>query len=390
MKKLARDMSNFPTMIKEGYLYVDKTKQISNLFKGGDRYFFLSRPRRFGKSLLLSTLHSLFKGDKELFKDLWIGKQEDFEWREHPVIHLDFSLLSHKNPAELEKSLNYRLDKEALSHGIDISLAYNPKTKLELLVEGLSKKNSVVVLIDEYDKPILDHVHNPEVAYAQREVLKEFYDGFKGLDAYLRCIFITGVSKFSKTSIFSGLNNLVEISYEPEAADIVGYTEEEVEKNFKEFLKDYAAENKVPYADVLPKVKYWYNGYQFSERPLKVYNPYSLTYFLRRKKFRNYWFESGTPSFLIELLKKTPLKLREIESKMFTLSSLGTFGMIDISLEALLFYSGYLTIVEYSKKHDAYRLGYPNEEIRQSFSILESEALIARDHSPEREAFLLT
>ncbi len=179
------------------------------------------------------------------------------------------------------------------------------------------------------------------------------------------------MSKFSKTSIFSGLNNLIELSYEPEAADLLGYTEEEVGHYFKDYLLAYASENNETYEEVVDQVRHWYNGYRFSEKSIKVYNPFSLTYFCKARKFGNYWFKSGTPSFLVELLKDKPLKLRDIESRMVTLDALGTFRITDIPLETLFFQTGYLTITDYNKKHDAFRLGYPNEEVKQSLSLLE-------------------
>ena len=379
MKKLPVDISTFSKMINEDYLYIDKTRHIYDLFKTGERYFFLSRPRRFGKSLLISTLKELFLGKKELFKDLWIGKQADFDWQEHPVIHLDLSDADTETAAELKISLGYMLDRIADSYQVDIAKAYSPKTKLKLLVEKLSVKNSVVILIDEYDKPILDHLHNPKRAEMHRATLKSFYDGFKGLDAFLRAVFITGVSKFSRASIFSGLNNLNELSNEPEGSQLVGYTEAELIFYFKEYIEIIAKEEGTAKSKIIEKIRYWYNGYQFSEAAIKIYNPFSIVYFFKRKKFRNYWFQTGTPSFLVELLKKRPEGLGDIEKKAFTLSTLGTFRLDKIPLETLFFQAGYLTIKEYDSQFDVYKLGYPNEEVKQSLSILEIGALTDSD-----------
>ena len=378
-KQLPVDMSTFSRIIREGYLYVDKTEQIARLFSKGKRYFFLSRPRRFGKSLLISTLKSLFLGEKELFTDLWLGRQQDFNWQKHPVIHLDFSLADSHTPDELKKSLNWMLDDCAKEYGVKLTRTFSPKTKLSTLVKNLAKKNTVVVLIDEYDKPILDHLHNSVKANAQREVLKNFYDGFKGLDNYMRCIFITGVSKFSKASIFSGLNNLSEISYTPEGADIVGYKESELETFFAEYIDELAKKNNEPPKALMEKIRSWYNGYQFSGEPIKVYNPYSIAYLFSNNRFRNYWFESGTPTFLIEKLKKQPFELRDIENKAFNITILGTFQIDDVPLETLFFQSGYLTIKEYDERYDIYRLTYPNDEIKQSMSILELGVLTGTD-----------
>ena len=202
MNKLPVDMSTFSRMIQEGYLYIDKTEYIYNLFKSGGRYFFLSRPRRFGKSLLISTLKSLFLGQKELFKDLWIAKNGDYDWKEYHVIHLDLSSADTETAAEFKISLGRLLDDIAVEKGIDLSMRRTPKEKLTFLVKKLGETKQVVVLIDEYDKPILDHIQNPKRADAHRAVLKNFYDGFKGIDEYLRAVFITGDSKYAKTLLF--------------------------------------------------------------------------------------------------------------------------------------------------------------------------------------------
>lgn len=378
-KNLPIDLSTFSRIIQEGYLYVDKTKQIFELFRTGKRYYFLSRPRRFGKSLLISTLKSLFRGEKELFSNLWLGSQSDFEWKEHPVIHLDFSLAESQTTQELKQSLSWMLDRCAKEYNLEISDTFSPKTKLVSLVEQLSKLNTVVVLIDEYDKPILDHLHSPVEADKQREVLKSFYDGFKGLDSYMKTIFITGVSKFSKTSIFSGLNNLTELSYIPEGADLVGYTHQELETFFGDYIEDLALKQNESAQTIKEKIKYWYNGYQFSPLPTKIYNPYSIAYLFSSNRFQNFWFESGTPTFLIEFLKRQPFDLRDIEKKVFSISTLGTFLVDKIPLETLFFQSGYLTIKEYEEHYDIYRLTYPNAEIRQSLSILELGVLTHTD-----------
>jgi hypothetical protein len=380
-KQLPIDMSTFSRIIKEGYLYIDKTEQIARLFTTGKRYFFLSRPRRFGKSLLISTLKSLFRGEKELFDDLWIGKQKDFKWQDYPVIHIDFSLAQYRTPEELEQSLNWMLDRCAKEYDITLSNIHTPKAKLVTLVEALAKLNTVVILIDEYDKPILDHLHDPAKANAQREVLKSFYDVFKGLDEYLRCIFITGVSKFAKTSVFSGLNNLTELFYTPEGADLVGYTQNELETFFAQYIEDLASEQKESIDSIKEKIKHWYNGYQFSKKPIKIYNPYSIGYLFSNSRFENYWFESGTPTFLIEHLKRKPWTLRDVENKAFHIALLGTFQIDNIPLETLFFQSGYLTIKEYDEQYDVYRITYPNDEIRQSIGILELGVLTGTNAS---------
>jgi hypothetical protein len=226
MRELPTDVSNFTTMIEENYVYVDKTEHIYNLFKGGTRYHFLSRPRRFGKSLLISTLKELFEANRELFKNLWIATS-DYQWTKYPVVHLDFSAIDHKTAEELELSLRWTLEYIAHQHLIDITLAPTLGTKFRFLIEQLAAQyehNQVVVLIDEYDKPILDNITNVQEAQAQQVILKSFYDVLKSVDKYLRAIFVTGVTKFTRTSIFSGLNNLNDITMAPEAATLLGYT----------------------------------------------------------------------------------------------------------------------------------------------------------------------
>lgn len=271
-KYLPTDVSTFSTMIAGNYVYVDKTQWIYNLFTSGSRYYFLSRPRRFGKSLLVSTLKELFTGNKELFKNLWIYTS-DYTWQYHPVIYIDFASIAHSNPQELLLNLSWTLDTIAKVYTINIQNAPSTQAKLYLLVKLLAEKygpNSVVILIDEYDKPLLDHLHNLETAEKQREVLRSFYDTLKGLDTYLRAIFITGVTKFSKTSIFSGINNLNDISLDQEAAQLLGYTQEEIKTYFSEYIEDIAKEEKKPIDNVIELMRQWYNGYRFSDQPLNV------------------------------------------------------------------------------------------------------------------------
>jgi hypothetical protein len=367
MKYLPTDINTFSTMITGNYIYVDKTKYIYDLFSGGSRYYFLSRPRRFGKSLLISTLKELFAGNKELFKDLWIYTS-DYSWEPFPIIHLDFSLLDRETVQELKLSLAWTITNIAERYSLDISKAPTLNSKFVLLVEKLAERNKVVVLIDEYDKPILDHLSDIKRAQAHRDLLKGFYDTLKGLDAYLRAIFITGVSKFSKTSIFSGINNLNDISLDFEAAQLLGYTHDEVQIFFSSHIKEIALEKGQSIETVLDEMKKWYNGYSFSEQMVKVYNPFSVLYFLQKKKLLNYWFESGTPSFLINLVRKQYKSLEDIPNAQVSRSSLGTFEIENIPLIPLLFQTGYLTITDYNENSQKFSLNYPNLEVEESFT----------------------
>jgi len=366
-KYLPIDVSTFSTMITNDYLYIDKTEYIYNLFSKGGRYYFLSRPRRFGKSLLISTLKELFLGNKKLFEGLWIASS-DFKWQEHPIIDLDFSNMPYDTVDKLEASLLSRLSQIAETHGIDISQAPTLSDKLVALIQKLSVKNKVVVLIDEYDKPILANITNIEVASAQRDILKQFYDALKSMDAYLRAIFITGVTKFSKTSLFSGLNNVNDISLDPEAAELVGYTYEEIEKNLLPFIKNFAAELDEPLEQVIDKLQLWYNGYRFSKKESKIYNPFSVLYALGKKEFLNYWYQSGTPTFLIHLLKNQYNSLENVNKIEIDYDSLSNFDISNIPLISLLFQTGYLTIVDYDKNTRKFKLNFPNHEVQLSFT----------------------
>ena len=322
-------------MIREGYLYVDKTEHIYNLFLKGRRFFFLSRPRRFGKSLLVSTLKELFQGNQSLFEDLWIVKHGNWDWIQYPVIHIDFSNIAYDSTSKLEMSLQWTLDQIAQLHNVDISQGFDLKSKLKLLVEKLSLSAKVVVLIDEYDKPIIDNLDDIRKAQDQRKVLKSFYDGFKGLDAHLKALFITGVSKFSKASVFSGLNNLNDITNESLAAELVGYTEAELRTYFESNIVSTATKFGTSPTALLEKIRTWYNGYQFSIEPIKVYNPLSIVYFFSNQRFENYWIETGTSSFLIDLLKKNKNSWTRIEEEAYKRVTLGSFAIAQVTFSYL-------------------------------------------------------
>lgn len=366
MKYLPTDVSSFTVMMTGNYTYVDKTQDIYNLFSGGTRYYFLSRPRRFGKSLLISTLHELFSGNKKLFENLWISTS-DYTWEQYPIIKIDFSTLGYRTPDEVDESLHFILDDISRKHAIEIPSTTIIKLKFKFLIERLSQKNKVVILIDEYDKPILDHINDVEIAEAIRERLREFYDTLKGLDDYLRAIFITGVTKFTKTSLFSGINHLNDISNTEPEATLLGYTQAELEANFQLYIKKIAVQQNVAYDQTLKLLQAWYNGYRFSTNTAKVYNPFSILYCLSRGKFHNYWFESGTPTFLINILRKQPASIESLATSNISVRELSPFEITNIPLVPLLFQTGYITIKEYEAKNQRYRLGFPNHEVEFSF-----------------------
>lgn len=365
-KKLPLYTNNLKEMITSNYIYVDKTEYIYRLMKD-KAYYFLSRPRRFGKTLLVSTLKELFLGNKKLFENLWIGSS-DYSWQEYPVIHLDFSIIPHLDALELRRGLNNRLKKIAQEYTVEINHYETPEETFNDLVQKLAEKNKVVILIDEYDKPILDHLKNSEKAHEQRDVLKSFYDVIKGLDPYLRAVFLTGVSRFSKTSLFSGINNLNDISLKPEAAQLLGYTQEELEKYFSFYIHEFAQKRKVSDQTLTQELKKWYNSYRFSEETIQVYNPFSVLYALNDKKLFNYWFESGTPTFLIHLIKQHYGSLETLNKAEIDQGSLGNFELTAIPLVPLLFQTGYLTIHDYDGKTGKFKLDFPNYEIELSFT----------------------
>jgi hypothetical protein len=257
------------------------------------------------------------------------------------------------------------LDKIAANY--EIALEDNlPEDKIDTLVERLAKINKVVLLIDEYDHPILKHLNNIRIAEANRDILKSFYEGIKSLDAYLHAVFITGVSKFSKTSIFSGINNLIDISLTPTGATLLGYTPEEIDTYFDPYMRTFAEQNQITKATIKQEMQDWYNGYRFSEKESKVYNPFSVLNYLKEQKKANYWAESGTPAFLISPLQKQFESLEDIQTIELGAESLGTFEIDNIPLIALLFQAGYLTIADYDARTNKFKLGYPNAEVEES------------------------
>jgi len=363
MKKLPIGVQTFNKLIKENYLYVDKTKEINNLFAEGGQYYFLSRPRRFGKSLLISTLKEIFSGNKELFKGLWI--YDKLAWEKHPVIQLDFLGLEYGSREALIDTLEYMVNQNAKTHGVRLKEKGHDKRFRELVVE-LSKKNKVVILVDEYDKPLIDFIEKKEIAKVNRDVLKTFYGAIKGADEYLKFVFITGVSKFSKVSIFSDLNNLRDITVSDSFSTMLGYTEEELLHYFDDGIKEMADEKK---EELLADIRKWYNGYSWDGKQ-SVYNPLSILYLFQEKRFGNYWFSTGTPTFLIKSIKENKIDVKRIENYETTKLLFDSYEVERFNMFALLFQTGYLTIKEIeevSRTQTIYRLSYPNEEVREAF-----------------------
>jgi len=355
MKKLPIGIQTFEKIIKENYCYVDKTEIIYKLINNGT-YFFLSRPRRFGKSLLIDTIKSLFEGREELFKGLWIEDKWDFS-QKYPLIKIDFGNQKATSSNELLSFILNQLRFIASNNNLSLEMTTYYEA-FEELIRKLATKNRVVVLIDEYDKPILDNIENPELAREMREILKGFYTILKGADAYIKFVMLTGVSKFSKVSIFSGLNNLWDITIEADFSAICGYTQNDLNTIFREHLVDVDLE----------KVKLWYNGYSWLGE--KVYNPFDILLFLKSKEFRNYWFETGSTTFLLKLLKERRYYIPEFEEIRAGEELIGSFNVDLIETAALLFQTGYLTI-KGKKQLGArieYELTYPNLEVKSSLN----------------------
>jgi hypothetical protein len=367
LKPLPIGIQNIEKLLKGNYLYIDKTEYIYSLIQSSG-YYFLSRPRRFGKSLLISTLEAIFLGKKELFKGLWIEKAE-YEWEKHPVVRLDFTQIYNKEPEEFINELKRRL--------IEIGNDYNIKLNKDIplpgmfkdLIKDLYKKTdqSVAILIDEYDKPIIDNITNIKTAKENRDILKSFYGILKGADEYIRFVILTGVTKFSRVSIFSDLNNLDDITTSERFAGILGCTEKELKVYFSENIKQLTDKNSDNEKKIKKKIEYWYDGYRFSEANLKVYNPFSLLLLFKHLRFKNYWFETGTPTFLINLIKEKNYDLKNLEYEKVSEFAFSSYEIEHLEALPLLFQTGYLTITDYNEKRMQYKLYYPNYEVKQSF-----------------------
>ncbi len=355
-QKYSVGLQDFSELRLGGYVYVDKTAYIHTLVNQG-KYYFLSRPRRFGKSLFVSTMDYLFKGRKELFEGLYIADKWDWT-KTNPIIKISFSNIGHKDLG-LDEAISRSLDETALQYNIELKADFNAGKFRELIIFLYKTKGNVVILIDEYDKPIIDYLGIDEaamvVAKKNRDVLKSFYSILKDADPYLKLVFITGVSKFSKVSIFSDLNNLNDLTIDSQYSGICGITQSELETDFVEEIAmfDSAA------------IKRWYNGYSWKGTE-SVYNPFSLLNFFSKKgDFQNYWFETATPTFLINLTQNK--YLYDFENQRITPSQLSAYSLENLQILPLMFQTGYLTIKNFDEEGNIYTLDYPNLEVRRSY-----------------------
>ncbi len=363
MKELSLPLNDFADVITGNRIYVDKTKFLLPLIQRKG-FYFLSRPRRFGKSLLLSTFKYIFQGRKDLFAGLYI--EDKIEWKTYPVIHLDFLNISYKD-STLAEGLKMYLREVAQKENIELR-GNSPRDFLRSLIIELKAKyqQNVVILIDEYDKSIIDYIDEPIQASLNRDTLKHFFGTLKGMTADLQFIFLTGVSKFSKVSLFSDLNNLTDLTLKDHFSTALGYTQAELETYFVDYLERESSKKNMPLPELLAEIKRWYNGYSWNGVDT-VYNPYSILNFLDDGKFLNHWFSTGTPTMVVKLLNKR--YIRDFKDVPFGVFELERYDITQIEkhLVSLLFQTGYLTITEKTEE-ESFLLNYPNKEVRDSFN----------------------
>ena len=368
MKDLSSSVYSFEKLRNEGYLYVDKTEFIWKLINPAGKSYFLSRPRRFGKSLTLSTLKAVFEGKKELFKGLAIY-DKPYDWKPYPIIHLDMNGFDFSNADELKISLNRLMRETAEFHHLKLTETRPDQMFRELITE-LSKKQQVVILVDEYDKPILDNISSPECKQILTD-LKAFYSVIKAFEGKLRFAFITGVSKFCHVSLFSDLNNLTDITMDHDYAAMFGYTQKELESNFKEQIKAAEKKQTLSHEDFLAEIKNWYDGFRFHANSESVYNPVSLAKFFEHEgEFNNYWFETGTPEFLVNLTKNQDFDFASALNEPVPGIAFSAFEIDNIDPLTLLFQTGYVTIkgTVQNLGETWYLLDFPNKEVSSAFN----------------------
>jgi len=389
-RRLPIGMQDFVGIRKEGFCYVDKTAHIHRLITGSGRAFFLSRPRRFGKSLLCSTLEAVFESKRELFGEiagqsaLAIDSRE-WEWKKHPVISIDLNAGVYSNGVEaLYTALFRELNREAGKYELALDGQDCINQFAGLIEKSYNKTGEkAVVIVDEYDKPLLATIDNPQLHSRMRDELKGFYGVLKSYDKYLQFVFLTGVTKFSHVSVFSDLNHLVDLTLDPRYADLCGITQEEMEQNFGPEIDAALEDSGKSRETYLEELRRFYNGYRFSEKLLSVYNPFGLlNHFDKCGEFLPYWYESGTPTFLINLIIKQKINIVDLANMRVGYEDFRKYDMETMRAEPLLYQSGYLTIKDYDEESNQFILDYPNEEVRSSFS----KALLEQYFQPSVEA----
>lgn len=359
-------IQSFEKIRTGGFVYVDKTALIYRLAASG-QYYFLSRPRRFGKSLLVSTMEAYFSGRKELFEGLAMESLEK-EWTEYPVLHLDLTGSSYTDISHLKVSLDQYLRKWESLYDVT-PMSEDLSSRFKDIIDAAYRKagQKVVILIDEYEKPIIDNIDNPELMEQFRRELQGFYSVIKGKDNAIRFAFLTGVTKLGKMSIFSGLNNLNDISMDARYADICGISEQELKSTFGESVEELARANELSVDDCYKKLAQMYDGYHFTENSVGIYNPFSLLNTFNSGKFRMYWFETGTPTFLVRYLKQGKYNLDNISGNDVSLEILTGSNYVSPAPITLMYQAGYLTIKGFNPDFFTYNLDYPNEEVKRGF-----------------------
>ena len=384
-RKFPIGIQDFEKIRTGNYLYIDKTEQIYRLATEGS-YYFLSRPRRFGKSLLITTLKALFLGKRELFKGLAIDGKDDWDWAVHPVLHLDLNTNKYDQAEVLEYKLDESLNVWESEYGCprpDLPFGM----RFEKVIEQAYKQTGqrVVILVDEYDKPMLQAIGNPELQEEYRGTLKAFYGALKSMDGCIKFAMLTGVTKFGKVSVFSDLNNLLDISLSREYYDVCGITEEELLTNFKEEIDTLAEQNGMTREECITHLRKMYDGYHFEETAPGVYNPFSLLNTFKSNKFGSYWFETGTPTYLVTLLRESDYNLNQMAHVDVTADVLNSIDPGSANPIPVIYQSGYLTIKGYDTRFKEYHLGFPNEEVEEGFVKFLAPFYTSRERS--RSAF---
>lgn len=358
-------IQNFEDLRRNGYKYVDKTNFVYKLADEG-KYYFLSRPRRFGKSLFLSTLEAYFQGKKELFEGLAIYDLET-EWKKYPIFHIDLNTANFREKDSLYNVLNDYLTGWEDKYGTRESEVTLPLRFKGVIARAAEKEGrGVVILIDEYDKPILQTLQAPELQAEHRAQLKAFYSVLKTQDRYIKFAFLTGVTKFGKVSVFSDLN-LIDISMDYRYVNICGTTEEELKSYFKEGISELASANGDSESETIDKLRMRYGGYHFEKNSEGIYNPFSVLNTLAKHRYKNYWFETGTPTFLIGLLKEHGSRFPDLSKEQVSAIVMSSMDSASTNLIPVIYQSGYLTIKSYDERFKKYRLGFPNKEVEEGF-----------------------
>lgn len=360
-------VQTFAELINDKYLYVDKTSLVYNV-ANSYKFVFLSRPRRFGKSLLISTIQAYFEGRRELFNGLKIDALEK-EWVSYPVLRFDLSAANYNHPDVLKSKLSTSLAEMEMAVGTPVLQDVALGDRFRLLIKATFRKagKPVVVLIDEYDKPMLDSLQNESLNSELKGELRGFYSTLKECDAYIRYAMLTGVTKFGKVSVFSGLNNLNDISMMPEYNDICGITQEEFLHYFKPSIRIFAERNEISEEEVVKGFKEYYDGYHFARKGADMYNPFSTLLAFAHNDFGSYWFSTGSSSYLVDLIKRSQFILQDLEGTQRTASALGDITDTSEDIVPLLYQAGYLTIKDYDQRFRMYTLGFPNREVSEGF-----------------------